>query len=141
MSSLNLLSHEIIGAAMRVHTSLGPGLLESSYEACLAYELHKLNLATDRQIHLPLHYDSVTIDCGYRIDLMVEKSILIEVKAVETLTPIHEAQLLTYLKLSHLTLGLLINFHTLHLRRGIKRLVHHFKEPQSFSTPENDFSF
>ncbi|MES2309645.1 MAG: GxxExxY protein [Verrucomicrobiota bacterium] len=137
MSSVNLLSHEIIGAAMRVHTALGPGLLESSYEACLEYELKKLHFVVDRQIHLPLRYDNVSIDCGYRIDLMIEKTILIEIKAVEILNPIHEAQLLTYLKLSKLSLGLLINFHVSHLRHGIKRLVHHYREETKTLTTED----
>jgi GxxExxY protein len=119
----NALTHQIIEAAMKVHTELGPGLLESAYEACLEYELKKRGLRVQRQKELPVSYDSVRIDCGYRIDLLVEESIVLELKAVEELQPIHHAQLLSYLRLSKKEIGLLINFHTLHLRDGIVRKI------------------
>ena len=123
MQQLNELSGTIIGAAMQVHTALGPGLLENAYEACLKYELEKRGLRVQQQVTLPVIYESVHIDAGYRLDLLVENQIILELKAVEKFTPIHEAQLLSYLKLSGKRLGLLINFNVLHLRDGIKRRV------------------
>ncbi|MDQ6996146.1 MAG: GxxExxY protein [Mariprofundus sp.] len=121
---LNQMSGKIIDAAMAVHTALGPGLLESVYEICLCYELNKRGLHTQTQVQLPVCYDSLKIDAGYRLDLLVENSIIVELKAVEKLLPIHQAQLLTYLKLSDKFIGLLINFNSVHLRDGIKRMVH-----------------
>ncbi|MFH0895085.1 MAG: GxxExxY protein [Bacteroidota bacterium] len=106
--SLNKISYDIIGCAYKVHAGLGPGLLESSYAACLEYELVQLGYLVERQKPLPLIYNEVKLDVGYRLDLLVEKSIVIEVKSVEVLNPIHEAQLLTYLKLSGCRLGLLL---------------------------------
>jgi GxxExxY protein len=129
---LNALSHRVIGCAMKVHSALGPGLLESTYEACLEHELHKAGIAVERQTTLAIHYDGVQIDCGYRVDMLVENFIIIELKSVDQLTRIYEAQLLTYLKLANLNLGLLINFNVLHLRNGIKRIVNNF--------PEKDFT-
>jgi GxxExxY protein len=123
---LNYLAGKIIGAAMQVHTALGPGLLESTYEACLAYELECNNIRAASQVHLPVKYKGINIDAGYRVDLIVEDSIIIELKAVESLTKIHTAQILAYLKLSKIKLGLLINFNVPHLRQGIKRVVNKF---------------
>ncbi len=112
-----------LDAAFRVHRSLGPGLLESIYEACLAYELEKMGLRVRRQMILPVMYDGVRLDAGLRIDLLVEDVVIIEVKAVEKHHPLFEAQLLTYLKLTHLQLRLLINFNVTLLKDGIKRVV------------------
>jgi len=120
---MNHISGKVIEAAMRVHSALGPGLLESAYEACLLHELRKRGLQAVSQETLPLHYDGLTIDAGYRIDLMVEDSVVVELKAVEKVLPIHEAQLLSYLKLSNKKVGLLINFNVVHLKTGIKRIA------------------
>ena len=117
------LTGEIIGCAMRVHTILGPGLLESAYEACLYYELNKTGLKVAKQVPLPLVYEDVKLECGYRIDLIVENKVIVEIKSVESLNPIHSVQLLTYLKLSNCKLGLLLNFNVLQLKDGIKRVV------------------
>jgi len=108
---------------MIVHSTLGPGLLESVYEVCLRHELEKLSLSVQAQLPLPVHYDDIELDAGFRIDLLVENEIIIELKSVEKLLPIHQAQLLTYLKLAGKPVGLLINFNTVHLRDGIKRMV------------------
>ena len=120
---INTLTEAIIGAAMRVHTALGPGLLESAYEICLCHELFKLGLHFQQQVDLPVVYDGVRLDAGYRIDLLVEDEVIVELKCVEQITDVHKAQLLSYLKLSGKHVGLLINFHVTHLRHGIKRLV------------------
>jgi GxxExxY protein len=125
---LNDVTQEIIGAAMKVHSKLGPGLLESAYEACLEYELKKRGFKVERQKALPVVYEDVELDCGYRIDLLVGNSVIVELKAIEKLQPIHDAQLLSYLKLADLQVGLLINFHVVHLREGIKRLVNNYQE-------------
>ena len=117
------LTGKIIQAAMKVHTALGPGLLESAYEACLEYELSKMGLKVERQKPLPIIYEEVHLECGYRIDLLVEDTVIVELKAVEALAPIHHAQLLSYLRLASKKLGLLINFHTEHLRDGIARKI------------------
>jgi len=116
-------SHTVIKAALKVHSALGPGLLESAYEACLVHELRKSGLQVQAQVALPITYDEVVLDVGYRLDLIVEDLVLVEIKAVDAIAPIHEAQLLSYLKLSGKSLGLIINFHVLHLKEGIKRLV------------------
>jgi len=121
--SLDALSHEVIGTAMAVHSELGAGLLESAYEHCLLYELNKRGLKAEAQIMLPISYDGQTIDAGYRIDLMVEDTIIIELKTVDKLLPIHAAQLLSYLKMADKKLGLLINFNVTSLRHGIKRIA------------------
>jgi GxxExxY protein len=119
----NELSGLIIGCALKVHKALGPGLLESAYEACLVYELAKLGLKVECQKGLPLIYEDVNLECGYRLDLLVEGRVIIELKAIESLTSLHTAQVLTYLKLSNCKLGLLINFNVPLLKDGIKRLV------------------
>jgi len=123
MPAVNEISGQIVDAAYQVHTALGPGLLESAYEACLLYELHQRNLRVARQVDQPVVYKSVKIDVGYRLDLLVEDLVIVELKAVEKLLPIHEAQLLSYLKLARKPVGLLINFHVLSLKNGIKRLA------------------
>ena len=123
------LTQEIIGAAMKVHSRLGPGLLESAYEACLEYELKQQGFRVERQKALPVVYENVKLDCGYRIDLLVESAVIVELKAVGSLAPIHEAQLLSYLKLSEAQVGLVINFNVVHLRDGINRLVNNYEEP------------
>lgn len=125
---LNRITEAVIGAAMAVHRELGPGLLESTYEACLAYELIERGLAVERQKELPVMYRGVKLDCGYRIDLLVEGAVVVELKAVERLEPIHEAQLLSYLKLSGCKVGLLINFNVRVLTHGIRRLVNGLQE-------------
>ena len=119
----NELSKLILDAAFRVHSALGPGLLESAYEACLAYELRSSGLKVQTQIPMPLVYREVMLEVGYRLDILVEDVVIIELKAVDALAPIHHAQLLCYLKLSRKKLGLLINFNEVSLKHGIKRLV------------------
>ena len=119
----NLLSEQIIGSAIEVHKALGPGLLESAYESCLCHELKLRDIPFERQVELPVSYKGVKLDAGYRIDLVVNGLIIVELKAVERLEAIHEAQLLTYLRLSNHWLGLLINFNVAQMRFGIKRLV------------------
>lgn len=119
----NELSSKIIGAAIAVHRQLGPGLLESTYEVCLAYELEALGLVVRKQIALPVVYKNIKLDAGYRIDLIVNEEIILEIKAVEMLAPIHNAQLLTYLKLTERRLGLLMNFNSVRMIDGIKRVV------------------
>ena len=118
---LNEISEKIIGAAIQVHKTLGPGLLESTYEACLKYELEKRGLKVLSQVGLPVIYDEIKIDLGYRLDILVEDTVIVELKAVTTVTPIHEAQLLSYLKLSGKQLGLLINFNVILLKDAITR--------------------
>jgi GxxExxY protein len=120
---LNGITESIIGAAIQVHKALGPGLLESAYEYCLAYELGKRGLRVEQQKPLPLVYEQVKLECGYRIDLVVEGSVVVEVKSVEALAPIHEAQIITYLKLSGCKLGLLINFNVPVVKDGIHRFI------------------
>lgn len=120
---LDQITEQIIGAAICVHRELGPGLLESAYESCLSYELTERRLTFERQKALPIVYRGITIDCGYRIDLLVEGRVVVELKTVEQLAAIHEAQLLSYLKLSGCKVGLLINFHIKLLRDGIRRMV------------------
>jgi GxxExxY protein len=122
-NKLDKITDTVIGAAIAVHRALGPGLLESTYEACLAYELSERGQGVERQKALPVKYRGVNLDCGYRIDLLVEGKIIIELKAVERLEPIHKAQLLSYLKLSGCRLGLLINFNVRLLKYGIHRIV------------------
>ncbi len=119
---------KIIGAAIEVHKALGPGLLESAYEQCLCRELALQEIPFQRQVDLPVEYKDVRLDCGYKMDIVVDDSIIVELKSVDKLLPIHEAQLLTYLKLSHRQIGLLINFNTPVLKDGIKRIVNNYKE-------------
>jgi GxxExxY protein len=125
---LDSITRRIIGAAIEVHRHLGPGLLESAYATCLAYELRNLGLKVEEQKPLPLVYKSVKLDCGYRLDLVVEESVIVEVKAVEQLLPINDAQLLSYLRLSDKRVGLLINFHVRVLKNGLKRIVNEFPD-------------
>jgi GxxExxY protein len=125
---LNRLSNVTIGAALRVHTALGPGMLESAYEACLFFELTALDLKVERQKSLPLVYRGHRLDCGYRVDLLVEDSIIVEVKTVERLERVHSAQLLSYLRQLKLKLGLLVNFNVRWLQDGIKRIVNDFPD-------------
>jgi GxxExxY protein len=120
---LNSLTEAIIGRAIQVHWVLGPGLLESAYEARLAYELAKLGFGVEVQKALPLVYEQVKLECGYRIDLLVERCVVIEVKSVDSLAPIHEAQLISYLKLSGCKIGLLVNFNVRALKDGIRRFI------------------
>jgi GxxExxY protein len=120
---LNELSGHVVDAAIKVHTALGPGLLESAYEACLMHELHKRGLKISSQVKMPISYDGLKIDAGYRIDLLVEDKLIVEIKAMERILPIHEAQLLSYLKLSGKKLGLLINFNVVLLKNGLKRII------------------
>ena len=121
--TINECSGRIVNAGMRVHSTLGPGLLESVYEACLAYERRKQGCTVKQQLALPVRYDGVTIENGYRLDLLVNDLVVVEVKATAKLAPIHEAILLTYLRLSGHRLGLIMNFHELRLRDGLKRLI------------------
>lgn len=113
----------VLNAAFKVHTELGPGLLESVYETCLMHEVRKAGIPCQRQIPFPVKYDGVALDAGFRLDLLVGESLIVEVKAVEALLPIHKAQLMTYLRLSGRTLGLLINFNEVHLKHEITRVV------------------
>lgn len=120
---VNAITGEVIGAAIEVHKALGPGLLESAYEECLCRELELRRIPYERQKALPVEYKGAKLDCGYRLDIVVEEALIIELKACEELKPIHEAQLLTYLKLTGIKVGLLINFNVPVLKEGIKRLV------------------
>ena len=117
------LGNLIIGAAIRVHRVLGPGLLESSYQKCMEYELHKMGLRVDSELALPVQYETIRIDAGYRIDMLIEELIIIENKTVERILPIHEAQLLTYLKMKGCRIGYLLNWNVPVMKDGIKRLV------------------
>ncbi len=119
----NQLSNKIIGCAIEVHKQLGPGLLESAYQECLLYELEQNNLQVKKEIPMPVVYKEVKLDHGYRMDLLVENKVVIEVKTVESLTDVHTAQVLTYLRLGNYKLGLLINFHVSILRNGIRRVI------------------
>ncbi|MCO6512641.1 MAG: GxxExxY protein [Aridibacter famidurans] len=119
---INDISGKIIECAIRVHKELGSGLLLNAYEACLLFELHKEGLKARRQVQMPVEYSGVRIDVGYRLDLLVEERVIVELKSVEKMLPIHEAQILTYLKLSGLKLGLLLNFNEKVLKDGIKRI-------------------
>ncbi|MBU1752840.1 GxxExxY protein [bacterium] len=120
---INQITEKIIGAAIEIHKTLVPGLLESAYEECLCYELSKTKMHFRRQVDLPVVYKEVKLDCGYRIDLLVEEEVIVELKTVERLLPIHEAQILTYLKMMDKRLGLLINFNVSVLRDGIKSMA------------------
>ena len=115
--------HALIGAAIRVHSALGPGLLESVYESCLVYELEKLRLHAARQVAVPLRYEGLVLDNGYRIDLLVEGRVVVELKSIETVLPVHRGQLLSYLRLGGFKLGYLLNFNVAHMRDGILRMV------------------
>ena len=121
----------IVDAAMKVHTALGPGLLESVYEKCLKHELTKRGLKVESQIWLPVVYDAVVVEGGYKIDLLVEDHVIVELKVVEQILEVHKAQLLSYLKLAYKEVGLLINFNVIHLKHGIRRLVNHYQSSAS----------
>ncbi len=123
MEELNKISYEIIGCAFKVHSKLGPGLLESTYQICLEHELKKLGYYVEVEKALPVVYDEIKLDAGYRIDLMVNNRVIVELKSVEAISDVHIAQLLTYLKLSEVKLGLLINFNIKDLKQGIKRFI------------------
>ena len=127
---LDQISRRIIGAAIEVHRHLGPGLLESAYQSCLAFELKQLGLKVEEQKSLPIVYKQVKLDCGYRLDFVVEDEIIVEIKAVEQLLPIHEAQLLSYLRLAKKRVGLLMNFHVPVLKNGLKRIVNEFPDAE-----------
>ena len=125
---LNEITGMIISAAINVHRTLGPGFLESAYEACMVYELAQAGLKVEQQKPLPIVYREVKLECGYRLDLMIENEVIIEIKLIEKLMPIHQAQLLSYLKLSECKVGLLINFNVKVLKDGIKRVVNNFPD-------------
>ena len=116
-------SHKIIGAAIEVHRLLGPGLLESAYEECLMYELVNSGLQVERQVGIPVKYKNIKLDCGYRIDLLVNRNVIIELKSVDCLAAVHEAQILTYMRFSGIRTGLLINFNVTLLKNGLRRFV------------------
>ena len=122
----NPFTEKIVGAAIEVHRHLGPGLLESAYEECLCFELSRVGLHFQRQVHLPVNYKGLRLDCAYKMDLMVEDSVIVEIKAIEELLPIHKAQLLTYLRASGKRFGLLINFNVVLLKDGIQRVLNGF---------------
>ena len=121
LSHDSALTQQIIGLAMRVHTRLGPGMLEKTYERCLRLELDRSGLPYENQVDMPLNYDGVLVDCGYRVDIIVRNEVLLELKSVERILPVHEAQLHTYLRLSGCRIGLLMNFNTVSLKDGIRR--------------------
>ena len=128
---VDLVTEAIIGAAISVHRELGPGLLESAYEACLVFELSDRGLKVERQVPLPIVYRGQRLDCGYRLDLFVEDLVIVELKAIDQITPLHEAQLISYLKLSGCSVGLLINFNVRQLTQGLKRIVLNYKPSES----------
>jgi len=128
MKTVDEIAAAVVDASFNVHQELGPGLLESAYEACLMHQLTKRGLMVERQKEQPVHYDGIMIDVGYRIDLLVNDSIIIELKAVEQIIPIHQAQLMTYLKLSKKPLGFLINFNTTYFKSSIKRIANNYQE-------------
>lgn len=132
---INQITGSIVDAAINVHTALGPGLLESVYEKCLKHELSKRGLKLESQMWLPVVYDGVPIEGGYKIDLLVEDCVIVELKVVEQVLEVHKAQLLSYLKLSNKEVGLLINFNVVHLRNGIRRLGSHYKSSASSVSP------
>jgi len=123
--NIEALATTVVDASVQVHRTLGPGLLESTYQACLAHELRKRGVGVECEVALPVHYDGIEIEAGYRIDMLIEDLIIVENKAVQTILPIHEAQLLTYLKLSGRKLGFLINWNVPRIKDGIKRMVNH----------------
>ncbi|MGE4287764.1 MAG: GxxExxY protein [Salinivirgaceae bacterium] len=120
---LNQITHEILDSAYKVHTALGPGLLESAYQACLVYELRKKGLKVESEKPVPIIYEEVKLDCGYRLDILVENQVVVELKTVDAFTEVHTAQVLTYLKFSGKKVGLLLNFNVKSLKNGIKRFV------------------
>ncbi len=137
----NVLTDQIIGCAIEVHRNLGPGLLESVYEECLCYELSQIGLGFERQVHLPLTYKGIKLECGHKLDLVVEDSIVVELKSIEDLAPVHHAQLLTYLKSSNRRVGLLINFNVPILKNGLKRIVNRYAGPALTPNTSADSAF
>jgi GxxExxY protein len=125
------ITYDVIAAAMTVHRKLGPGLLESAYESCMAYELEKAGFLVERQKAVPLVYESVKMDCGFRADLLVDGKVVVELKCKEALHPVDEAQLLSHLRLLKVPIGLLINFHVVLLKNGIKRIVNNYHEDEN----------
>ena len=123
MQQINQITHEILESAYKVHSALGPGLLESAYQACLVYELRKKGFKVEVEKPLPLIYEEVKLDCGYRIDILVEDKVVVELKTVDAFTDVHSAQVLTYLRFSEKKVGLLLNFYTKSLKNGIKRFI------------------
>ncbi|HTM86681.1 MAG TPA: GxxExxY protein [Terriglobales bacterium] len=138
---LDQITRRIIGAAIEVHRALGPGLLESAYEACLAFELVEAGFNVERQKPLPVIYKKVQLDCGYRLDLLVEGRVVVEIKAVDEIAPIHRAQLLSYLRLLNKRVGLLINFHVRVLKDGVTRVVNDFPDQAKSAASENGISY
>jgi GxxExxY protein len=130
---LNEISSRILGAAFKVHTQIGPGVLESVYQSCMHHELKKAGLRVEAQVAVPVQYDGLQLESGYRIDLLVEYTVIVELKCVDALLPIHKAQLLTYLKLANKPLGLLLNFNVVHMRDGIKRILNNRYKPRKSS--------
>jgi GxxExxY protein len=131
MMEMSALTEKVIGCAIEVHRNLGPGLLESTYRKCLAYELNQAGLRVEIERPLPVHYKGIELDCGYRLDLVVEEQLILEIKAIDMLLPIHDAQLLTYLKLTDRQVGLLLNFNVRQMKDGIKRLVNRYQEQKA----------
>jgi GxxExxY protein len=130
-------AREIVDAAIVVHTRLGPGMLESAYEACMEIELRKRSIDVRKQVPLPLRYDGQVVDVGYRLDLLVEDKVVVEIKSVLQLLPIHTAQVLSYLRTGDYRIGFLLNFNTVYMRNGIRRLVNQLAEPLTESMPED----
>jgi GxxExxY protein len=137
----NALTERIIAAAIEVHRHLGPGLLESAYETCLCHELNLMGISLQRQVALPINYKGIKLDCGYKMDLVVEDTVIVELKAVEEFAPIHHSQLLTYLKLTNTRVGLLINFHVPVLKSGLKRIVNRYAGPALTPRPSASSAF
>jgi GxxExxY protein len=130
---LNEISSRILGAAFKVHTEIGPGVLESVYQSCMHHELKTAGLRVEAQVAVPVQYDGLQLESGYRIDLLVEYTVIVELNCVDALLPIHKAQLLTYLKLANKPLGLLLNFNVVHMRDGIKRILNNRYKPRKSS--------
>ena len=125
----NRITGQIIAAAIKIHSQIGPGVLESVYQRCLEYELSRVGLAVQSEVALPVLYEGISLESGYRVDLLVENSIIVELKCVESILPIHKTQLLTYLRLANMRMGLLLNFNVVHLRNGINRILNNRYQP------------
>ncbi|MEQ6166856.1 GxxExxY protein [Ekhidna sp. MALMAid0563] len=134
------ITEKVIGCAIAVHTELGPGLLESAYQECLFHELLSEGLNVEKEKPLPLVYKEVKMECGYRVDLLVESKVIVELKAVEALTDVHVAQVLTYLKLSNTKIGLIINFNSFRIKVGLRRLINKYYQPQISQRENSDTS-
>ena len=138
--SINEITEKVIGCAIAVHTELGPGLLESAYQECLFHELQLEGLNVEKEKPLPLVYKDVEMECGYRVDLLVENKVIVELKSVEALTDVHVAQVLTYLKLSNNKIGLLLNFNSFRIKDGLRRLINKYYQPQLSQCINSDSS-